>query len=156
MRTKNGTTISGKMASIISESLRMLTRWPKSSRTLGRRLNCTSKAQLLKIFVSFSLQFQRGRTILIGVECNLSKLRVYCRKKFHEASALDLPKITPASTFLLILFSCATSFLTIPWYDIIPMTVSVPIDASPVRQLIIASHMHTKGVSPVLAKSTVL
>ena len=145
-----------KIASIIPESHRVPTRWPKNPSTLGRRLNITSKAQEIKVFVSFSPQFQRGRTIWTGVECNLALLWAHYRTKFHEASTLHSPKITPASTFLLILFSCATSFLTIPWYDIIPMTVSVPIDASPVRQLMIASHMHTAGVSPVLAKSTVL
>ena len=41
-------TFSGKMESIIPESLRALTRWPRSPRTLGTRLGWTKKRQTWK------------------------------------------------------------------------------------------------------------
>ena len=67
-----------------------------------------------------------------------------------------LPEIIKTSSFPLILFWCAISFLAMPIYVRIAMIVRVAIDASPVTQLMIANQKHSAGLSPVLAKSAVL
>ena len=49
-------TISGKIGSIIPESFRALTRWPKSPRTLGTRLGCGRRLEQRSLFTYSSAQ----------------------------------------------------------------------------------------------------